>query len=74
MGTVGGGFVPAPSWVPKVVEDEDGSTVKVADFVYVLHAFQKKSKGGIRTPQHELKKVRSRLRDAESHYAEWKKR
>lgn len=66
--------------VLEVVEDDAGSTyravytVKFAGFVYVLHAFQKKSKRGIKTPQNELEKVRSRLRDAENHYAEWKER
>jgi phage-related protein len=63
----------------EVVEDDDGSTfravytVKFPGFVYVLHAFQKKSKSGIKTPGEEVEKVRSRLKDAESHYAEWTK-
>jgi phage-related protein len=66
--------------VLEVVEDEAGSTyravytVKFAGVVYVLHAFQKKSKTGIKTPQSEIDKVRSRLKEAESHYAEWKDR
>ncbi|OWK39209.1 type II toxin-antitoxin system RelE/ParE family toxin [Fimbriiglobus ruber] len=63
--------------VLEVVEDDDGNTyravytVKFAGVVYVLHAFQKKSKSGIKTPPSEIKKVRTRLQEAESHYAEW---
>ncbi len=42
--------------VVEVAEDDDGNTyravytVKFAGVVYVLHAFQKKSKRGIKTP------------------------
>ena len=52
----------------EVVEDEDGNTcravytVKFASVVYVLHAFQKKSKSSIKTPHEEIEKVKSRLR------------
>jgi phage-related protein len=46
-------------------------TVKFAGVVYVLHAFQKKSKIGIKTPLEEIEKVKSRLREAEKDYAEW---
>jgi phage-related protein len=66
--------------VLEIVEDEAGSTyraiytVKLADVVYVLHAFQKKSKRGLKTPPQEIEKVRSRLKEAEKHYAQWKKR
>lgn len=63
--------------VLEVVEDFDGNifrtmyTVRFADVVYVLHAFQKKSKKGIATPKHEMDVVRSRLRVAqELHRAE----
>ncbi len=51
-----------------MVEDDDGKTyralytVKFAGVVYVLHAFQKKSKSGIKTPLEEIEKVKSRLR------------
>ncbi len=64
--------------VLEVVEDDDGSTyravytVKFAGFVYVLHAFQKKSKAGRKTPAEELDVVKSRLREAEKHHAEWR--
>jgi phage-related protein len=65
--------------VLEVVEDDDGSTyravytVRFAGIVYVLHAFQKKSKTGIKTPVAEIDRVRTRLKDAEKHYAHWKK-
>lgn len=62
--------------VLEVVDDFDGDTyravytVRFAGVVYVLHAFQKKSKKGIATPKAEMDKVKARLRDAESLYAE----
>jgi phage-related protein len=40
-------------------------TVKFEDTVYVLHAFQKKSKKGIETPQEEMELIRRRLKIAE---------
>jgi phage-related protein len=43
-------------------------TVRFPKAVYVLHAFQKKSKRGIATPRLELERVRDRLRVAERHY------
>ena len=43
-------------------------TVRFSELVYVLHAFQKKAKKGIATPQQDLELIKSRLRDAESHY------
>ncbi len=61
--------------VLEVVEDDDGSTyrvvytVKFAGAVYVLHAFQKKSKSGIKTPASEMGIVRRRLKAAEEHHA-----
>lgn len=57
--------------VLEVVEDHDGDTyravytVKLADRVYVLHAFQKKSKRGITTPKHVIELVKARLKEAE---------
>jgi phage-related protein len=65
--------------VLEVVEDCDGSTyravytVRLAERVYVLHAFQKKSKKGITTPNKELQIVRRRLREAEEIHAAWLK-
>jgi phage-related protein len=38
-------------------------TVRYADAVYVLQAFQKKSKKGIATPKAELDLVERRLKD-----------
>ena len=43
-------------------------TVRFAGVVYVLHAFQKKGKKGIATPQQDIELIKSRLRDAELHY------
>lgn len=38
---------------------------KLRGWVYVLHAFQKKSKRGIETPKSEIELIKSRLRRAE---------
>ncbi len=40
-------------------------TVRLANAVYVLHVFQKKSKSGIETPQSDMQLVRQRLQEAE---------
>ena len=45
-------------------------TVRFAGAIYVLHAFQKKSKKGIATPARELELIRSRLAAAERDYEE----
>ena len=58
--------------VLEVISDFDGNTfravytVRLRGIIYVLHAFQKKSRSGIKTPLHEMEKVRSRLKDAEA--------
>jgi phage-related protein len=39
--------------------------VKFGTKIYVLHAFQKKSKKGIATPKHEIDVIRERLKTAE---------
>lgn len=58
------------SGVLEVVSDHRGDTyravytVRFAKAVYVLHAFQKKSKRGIATPQAELDLIRMRLQRA----------
>jgi len=39
-------------------------TVRFKDRLYVLHAFQKKSKKQDRTPEHEMDLVRERLKQA----------
>ena len=57
--------------VLEVADDYDGDsyravyTVRFADVVYVLHAFQKKSKRGIATPKRDLELIRSRLKWAQ---------
>lgn len=43
-------------------------TVRFAEVLYVLHAFQKKSKAGIKTPKAEVDLIRKRLVQAEDHY------
>ena len=62
--------------VLEVVADHDRSTfrtvytVKFPSAVYVLHAFQKKSKKGSETPKAELEKIRDRLKIALEHHRE----
>jgi phage-related protein len=57
--------------VLEIVEDFRGSTyravytVRFAERVFVLHAFQKKSTHGIATPKTELSLIRGRLKLAE---------
>src|SRR5262245_40840455 len=61
-----------------IVEDHDGGAyccvcttscdvypARLKRAIYVLHAFQKKSKRGHRTPQHEIDLVQARLNEAE---------
>ena len=36
--------------------------VQMADALWVIHAFQKKSSGGIKTPKHEIDLIRDRLK------------
>ena len=43
-------------------------TAQFGDTIYVLHAFQKKSKRGIATPKQEIDLIRKRLADAERDY------
>jgi len=56
--------------VVEIVEDYDGETyravytVKFATAIYVLHAFQKKSKSGIATPRREIDLIDERLKRA----------
>lgn len=40
-------------------------TVKFQNAIYVLHAFEKKSKKGIETPREEIELIRRRLKAAE---------
>jgi phage-related protein len=61
--------------VVEAVEDDAGGTyrviytVKFKDAVFVLHAFQKKSKHGIATPLSDLELVKARLKLATEAYA-----
>jgi phage-related protein len=62
--------------VLEVVDDEDGDTyravytVRFPGVIYVLHAFQKKSKKGVETPRHEIEVVKARLKVGEAHHRE----
>ncbi len=47
-------------------------TVLLEERVYVLHAFQKKSKKGIATPKAEIELIKRRLRQAEELHKEWR--
>lgn len=59
------------------MDDFDGDTfravytVRFAEAVYVLHAFQKKSKRGIATPKPELDLIERRLLRAKEDYVQW---
>ena len=60
--------------VLEVIEDFEGDTyravytVKFEEVVYVLHAFQKKSKQGTATPKQDIELVEARLKRAKEHY------
>jgi phage-related protein len=62
--------------VMEIVAPFDGNTwravytVRLRGIVYVLHAFQKKSKSGIATPKAEIDLIQQRLATAERHYKE----
>lgn len=43
-------------------------SVKFSNLVYVLHAFQKKSKQGIATPKPDIDLIKNRLKIAEEHH------
>ena len=66
--------------VLEIVEDHRADTyravytVRLAGRVYVLHAFQKKSKAGIQTPKAEINLIKSRLKRAEEEHAAWLER
>jgi phage-related protein len=48
-------------------------TVRFGERVYVLHAFQKKSKRGIATPRAEIETIKSRLKQAEELHRAWRR-
>lgn len=62
--------------VMEIVAPFDGNTwrtvytVRFCNFVYVLHAIQKKSKSGIATPKAEMELIHQRLAAAERHCKE----
>jgi phage-related protein len=61
--------------VMEIVAPFDGDTwrtvytVRLKGVIYVLHAFQKKSKSGIATPKKEIDLIRRRLELAERDHA-----
>lgn len=60
------------SGVIELVDDHVGDTyravytARLATAVYVLHAFKKKAKSGIKTPQADIDLIKRRLKDAEA--------
>lgn len=60
--------------VMEITEREDGDTyravytVRFSEAIYVLHAFQKKSKQGTETPKEDMDLIRRRLKEAEHDY------
>jgi len=58
----------------EIVEDHRGDTyraiytVRFREIVYVLHAFQKKSPSGIKTPRRDVELVAQRLKLAQQDY------
>lgn len=64
------------SSVIEICDDYDGDTyramytAKLAGVVYVLHAFQKKSKKGIQTPKPDIDLIKQRLKAAKTHHEE----
>lgn len=58
-------------------DDEQGTfravyTVQFEEVVFVLHAFQKKSKEGKETPKQDIELIHSRLKLAEGMYKDWR--
>lgn len=49
-------------------------TIRYAEAVIILHAFQKKSKKGIETPKQDKELIQSRIKLAEVLYKEWKEK
>lgn len=66
-------FTQAGGGVMEIIEDNDGKTyramytAKLANAVYVLHCFQKKSKSGVATPKQDAALVQQRLKAALAH-------
>jgi len=49
-------------------------TVSIGESIYVIHAFQKKSKAGIATPKSELEVIRQRLKQLRGEVKDAEKR
>jgi phage-related protein len=49
-------------------------TVRFPDVVYVLHAFQKKSRRGIATPRADVALIDRRLARAKEDYEQWREK
>jgi phage-related protein len=66
--------------VVEIVEEHDGNTyravytVRFREVIYVLHAFQKKSRKGIAPPKPDIDIVKERLKTAAEHYAAFMQR
>ena len=66
--------------VLEMVEDHQGDTyraiytVSFGDAVYVLHAFEKKSRKGVATPKHDMDLIKRRLTRAREHYGDLEQR
>lgn len=79
---IGGTPLSAKPWkglgpgVYELVDDHRGDTyraiytVRIAGVVYVLHAFQKKSKSGIKTPKPDVDLIERRLKAVLARYGE----
>lgn len=73
-------FKGAGGGVVELIEDHDGDTyravytVRLPTAVYVLHAFKKKSKKGIKTPARDVQLIKSRLKAAEDDDANERKK
>ena len=63
--------------VLEIVDDLGGNTFRVvytvlfSSVVYVLHAFQKKSRRGVATPKSESSLIEQRLERAREDYEQW---
>lgn len=63
--------------VLEVVQDDGNGTyrtmytIQFEEIVYVLHAFQKKSKTGIKTTKQDMDLLERRLKGARQMYKEW---
>jgi len=62
------------STVLEISDNHDGNawraiyTIHFKDVIYVLHAFQKKSRKGIATPVTDIRMINKRLQQAVEHY------